>query len=341
MADKFKQLKKAVLQRSSGKDDSENLADEDSVRRPESVPNLEDYEGTMVGMGISDSVGKPLGLPGAVTDRRDSEALAAGMLRMQSNFMDDVGIREGRGLEKLPSDDEEASKGSKVLGSKWTKISLALLGICGLFAISALVLHFRKAETEKAISGQKLMLQDLVDKSSGLKHALDAELYEGKCAKYEDVFLHWLTAFCRFINCTSELCHRYWTPYGGNCYYFSTEILNWEASRQNCISQGSELLVIRSKVEQKFVAKYDVQKVYWIGLTEAALESTWKWVDGTYLEDDLTFWGRDFPDSYFDYELEAFKHCGLLRNQAWNNAACSRTHNWICKRKSEKPPISL
>ncbi|XP_078390919.1 C-type lectin domain family 17, member A-like isoform X2 [Cetorhinus maximus] len=88
-------------------------------------------------------------------------------------------------------------------------------------------------------------------------------------------------------DCTSELCHKYWAPYKGNCYYFSKTILGWEESRQNCISQGSELLVIRSKEEQEFVAQFNLSRAYWIGIKHNPLESAWMWVDGTPGQDDL------------------------------------------------------
>ncbi|XP_078390946.1 asialoglycoprotein receptor 2-like [Cetorhinus maximus] len=115
----------------------------------------------------------------------------------------------------------------------------------------------------------------------------------------------------------------------------------WEESRQNCIAQGAELFVIRNRKEQKFVAGYDVQKVYWIGLNETAEGGSWKWVDGTDVQDELKFWDRGYPDNYFDYELEQFKKCGMIHNKAWANAACNQASHWICKRRAEKPPISL
>eukprot|EP00062_Callorhinchus_milii_P027637 gi/632991178/ref/XP_007884509.1/ PREDICTED: C-type lectin domain family 10 member A-like [Callorhinchus milii] len=161
------------------------------------------------------------------------------------------------------------------------------------------------------------------------------------CLEYEGTFLNWLRDFCRVVNCTNDLCHKGWLGYEGHCYYFSMAALPWERSRRNCLSQESELLIIHSAPEQEFAATHNLEKLYWIGIKEMPLESTWMWVDGTYVEDGLTFWGPGFPDSYFDYESEAFKNCVLMRNGAWANAVCAKNYPWICKRRSEKLPITL
>ncbi|XP_072106700.1 CD209 antigen-like protein D [Mobula birostris] len=162
-----------------------------------------------------------------------------------------------------------------------------------------------------------------------------------RCTEYEEMFAHWLTAFCKLANCTSELCHKFWSYFNGSCYYFSKVARDWEASRRDCISQGAELLVIRSKREQKYVAGFDSRNAYWIGMKEIPENLSWVWVDGTLLQDHLTFWERGYPAGYFDYQLEVFGHCGVLRRRAWANAACGRHHRWICKRTSEKLPFSL
>ncbi|XP_059816041.1 CD209 antigen-like protein E [Hypanus sabinus] len=76
-------------------------------------------------------------------------------------------------------------------------------------------------------------------------------------------------------------------------------------------------------------------------MREVPQNLSWVWVDGTPLQDDLTFWERGYPTGYFDYQLEVFGHCGMLRRRAWVNAACGARHRWICKRTSEKLPFNL
>eukprot|EP00061_Rhincodon_typus_P002822 g18557.t1 len=64
------------------------------LRSPDTVPDLEEYEGAVVGMHISEGPGGDPGLPGAFGKRRDSSRLADLMLRMQTRFLDEIGLRE-------------------------------------------------------------------------------------------------------------------------------------------------------------------------------------------------------------------------------------------------------
>ncbi|XP_067883105.1 CD209 antigen-like protein C [Heterodontus francisci] len=226
-------------------------------------------------------------------------------------------------------------------GQTWKKVAIGSLTIAAVCAVIAVVLHSQEVRMKKELLSKKVALDSAVIRYNEASDSIGREVTQSECARYEDTFLNWLQTFCKIVNCTSELCHKYWTPYKGNCYFFSRTILGWEDSRQNCIAQGSELLVIHSEEEQEFVAGFNASRIYWIGIKDNPLEATWMWVDGTTLQEDLIFWDRDNPDSYFDYDLEAFKNCVFLRSGAWANAVCTIPHYWICKRRSEPPPIKL
>ncbi|XP_072333695.1 uncharacterized protein [Scyliorhinus torazame] len=285
----FNKLKNVLL-RGGRREDNEELDEDnfDTIRRPNSV-NLEEYEGTMVGMHITTGKERASGLPGALVDRRDPERLAKAMMGMQARFLDQIGFGERRRVEEkpLPTEEEAGLKNRQDLGSNWSKLALALLAIAGVLAVTTLVLFFEGTDVQHSVTLQKAAAASLESEKNSLIIQMAEQDNAGNCAKFQDVFLSWLSSFCKFVNCSSELCHRYWTPYGGNCYYFSTNVLDWEESRQNCISQGSELLVIRNKKEQRFISGHDMHKVYWIGLTEVPEGGRWKWVDGTELQDEL------------------------------------------------------
>ncbi|XP_067834653.1 uncharacterized protein [Heptranchias perlo] len=222
-----------------------------SVRRPESVANLGEYEGTMVGMDVSAGSHGPKGMAEALTRGSGSEGLAGTMLGMQKDFMEEIGIREGASDAKSPPSQANSTPGWRQhCGSKWNKLALAVLAICAICSIAMLILYFQGSEMERKLKGEKYVLETLEGKYKKTKELLSDNVAALKCTRYEEMFLEWLKSFCNYVNCTSELCHKYWTPYEGNCYYFSRTVLGWEESRQDCISQGSDLLVIRSRREQ-------------------------------------------------------------------------------------------
>ncbi|XP_072334813.1 CD209 antigen-like protein A [Scyliorhinus torazame] len=235
----------------------------------------------------------------------------------------------------------ESEEETTLCGASWKKVAIGSLMIAAVCAIVAVILYTEGSRMKRELLSKKVALDYAFHNYNKVSDSMQREIKQTECARYEDTFMNWLQSFCKIINCTSDLCHKYWTPYKGHCYYFSKSILGWEESRQNCILQGAELLVIHSEEEQEFVAGFNLSRAYWIGIKDNPVESSWMWVDGTFLHSDEMFWDQGNPDSYFDYDLEAFKNCVMLRKATWANAVCSSPHYWICKRRSEPIPIKL
>ncbi|XP_039599006.1 low affinity immunoglobulin epsilon Fc receptor-like, partial [Polypterus senegalus] len=64
-----------------------------------------------------------------------------------------------------------------------------------------------------------------------------------------------LDEFCPVTNQLTQarkcsFCPNKWLQSKGNCYYFSTDKLNWNDSRSNCRSMNGHLVIIESKEEQ-------------------------------------------------------------------------------------------
>ncbi|GCC44358.1 hypothetical protein chiPu_0028593, partial [Chiloscyllium punctatum] len=87
-----------------------NQEEDDDAHAPGSVPNLEDYEGAVVGMHISEGPDGTPGLPGAFGERRDSRRLADMMLRMQTRFLDEIGLRERRAEQQQEEEEEQEAE---------------------------------------------------------------------------------------------------------------------------------------------------------------------------------------------------------------------------------------
>ncbi|XP_041123750.1 CD209 antigen-like protein C isoform X2 [Polyodon spathula] len=149
--------------------------------------------------------------------------------------------------------------------------------------------------------------------------------------------------------------------FNGKCYYFSTDRMNWNSSRDNCTSLGGHLVIIESDGEQKFLSEKawnitqeaNVMKEeeipHWIGLTDAVTEGTWLWVDGTPLIGNVKakFWatrthdgveyGKE-PDDYKGEDLSGEDCAELhpLRNsyEIWGDSLCTKQYKRICETKA-------
>ncbi|XP_029622419.1 CD209 antigen-like protein A [Salmo trutta] len=76
-----------------------------------------------------------------------------------------------------------------------------------------------------------------------------------------------------------QTCPEGWQKFESSWYFLSTVKKPWEESRDDCLKRGADLVIINSKMEQKFIC--GLNKRAWIGLTDSVTEGTWKWVDGT------------------------------------------------------------
>ncbi|MGH0120267.1 UNVERIFIED_CONTAM: hypothetical protein FKN15_060675 [Acipenser sinensis] len=139
-------------------------------------------------------------------------------------------------------------------------------------------------------------------------------------------------------NC--NLCPEKWMQFNGKCYYFSTDTMNWNSSRDNCTSMGGHLVIIKSKAEQDFISNRTGSTKYWIGLNDQAIEGQWRWVDNTTLNPKERYWGnRDDgqePDNYTgdDPLGEDCVHLAKYKDftPGWYDASCTKSsYQRICE----------
>uniref|UniRef100_A0A3Q4I0B1 C-type lectin domain-containing protein n=1 Tax=Neolamprologus brichardi TaxID=32507 RepID=A0A3Q4I0B1_NEOBR len=123
-------------------------------------------------------------------------------------------------------------------------------------------------------------------------------------------------------------CEEGWEQHGGKCYYFSISKSSWNMSREECRAKRGDLVKIESREEQ------DEDK-FWIGLTDSAVEGRWLWVDGSQLNQSLTFWRMKEPDNWKGTHGEhpdgedcvRMGETGEAGNlEWWFDAFCSKPH---------------
>ncbi|XP_024154057.2 CD209 antigen-like protein E [Oryzias melastigma] len=93
------------------------------------------------------------------------------------------------------------------------------------------------------------------------------------------------------IKTEDKKCPKGWARFGSSCYYKSAFIASWDKSRIICQNQGSDLMIINSKVEQCFITDLNENGESWIGL-EVGWSSQknkygWIWLDGSPLTESF------------------------------------------------------
>ncbi|XP_012587796.1 PREDICTED: natural killer cells antigen CD94 [Condylura cristata] len=117
-------------------------------------------------------------------------------------------------------------------------------------------------------------------------------------------------------------CQENWIGYQCNCYFFSTEFKTWNKSRDFCESQNSTLLQLDDRDELHFI-RFN-QYFYWIGVTYSAENSSWAWINGTLISQDL------FPFSL----TTSAKYCKMYSPNGGDlDENCESKNRYICKQR--------
>ncbi|XP_040892201.1 C-type lectin domain family 4 member M-like isoform X1 [Toxotes jaculatrix] len=191
------------------------------------------------------------------------------------------------------------------------------------------------AALKRTISGFEISHQNLIEENAALKRSIfDFETSHQNLTEEN-------AALKRIISDTEARCKNQaeerdkterklktlgWVHFGDSLYYISSTKKTWQESRNYCIQEGADLMIINSKEEQTFTRQF--KKFMWFGLTDAESEGTWKWVDGTPLA--RSFWGSGEPNG------NTGENCGEIKNpdsdNNWNDEGCSISHFWICEK---------
>ncbi len=97
--------------------------------------------------------------------------------------------------------------------------------------------------------------------------------------------------------------------FNGSYYKVYNDSISWDEAKEKCEEMGGHLLTITSQEEQFFVTGIISQQTnncYWLGATNSADGSTWKWVTGEAF--DYTNWKSGEPnnENYSENYLEIF-----------------------------------
>ncbi|EHB11240.1 C-type lectin domain family 4 member C, partial [Heterocephalus glaber] len=86
-------------------------------------------------------------------------------------------------------------------------------------------------------------------------------------------------------------CPSAWRLFEASCYFVSTAVQPWNASREACAAWEAELAVIRTREEQDFIIQnLEDSSAYYIGLSDPEGLRHWQWVDQMLYNASATFW---------------------------------------------------
>nr|XP_020476711.1 macrophage mannose receptor 1-like isoform X2 [Monopterus albus] len=128
-----------------------------------------------------------------------------------------------------------------------------------------------------------------------------------------------------------------------NCYKLFHNVdwsmkKSWEASLEDCISRGANLVSIHSEEEEVFLSQYSKASSKWIGLKANPTEGGYSWSDGSPLSH--TNWGEGEPNNHDGREdcVEMVSNTNGTRSW-WNDLNCDAHQDWICMISKGKDPI--
>ncbi|KAJ8280759.1 hypothetical protein GJAV_G00058660 [Gymnothorax javanicus] len=233
---------------------------------------------------------------------------------------------------------ETSAHREKNVGSSSYRLAAVCLGLlCVLFltttiVLSVLYLRLPKCESEEYFEVEKELEMPRANFSQGTEVEM-RKANKTSLAMLEEKFSY-LDQYCPYSIPSKKRkckpCPEDWEQFGSKCYYFSTEKKSWTDSRNACIKQGADLVVIEREEEQDFITKH-VREDSWIGLSDSENEGAWLWVDKTSLR--IQLWIKGEPDNHYQPGNKTGANCAITvtQSQTWEDTHCYSLHKTVCE----------
>ncbi|CAL8333038.1 unnamed protein product [Merluccius merluccius] len=132
-------------------------------------------------------------------------------------------------------------------------------------------------------------------------------------------------------NLTKRECYTSWQMFSASCYYISMLRGNWQTGHQDCLERRAHLVIVNNRQELDFVMRLAREPTAaWIGMNDFKREGFWRWLDGTPVTRDSSYWAPGQPDD------AGGEDCGEIRAQdnfsGFNDYNCNTRLNWICEK---------
>ncbi|KAB0343756.1 hypothetical protein FD754_020682, partial [Muntiacus muntjak] len=117
-------------------------------------------------------------------------------------------------------------------------------------------------------------------------------------------------------------CPKGWDFHQGRCFFLSKSELPWNKSMNFCKEKGSTLAIVNTPEKLKFLQDITGAEKYFIGLLYQPVEKTWRWINNTTFNGNVTNQGQNF-------------HCVTIGlTKTYDAVSCNITYRWICEKKA-------
>uniref|UniRef100_A0A671PE34 Si:ch73-86n18.1 n=1 Tax=Sinocyclocheilus anshuiensis TaxID=1608454 RepID=A0A671PE34_9TELE len=220
-------------------------------------------------------------------------------------------------------------KGAKCLrGQASLVLLIALLtSVCANIVLGFLLVNSRRLD----VAVKPVKNDESKDTSLTLKLTAMQERFSRLCSEYTT-----LGQTCSKPVNKCRPCPEDWLHLEGRCYFFSEDKLDWQHSKDSCVSMGGHLSILHSN--QQYLSLWPVARNrggldyhYWIGLSDIETEGVWKWVDNTVVN-------TMYPNNHQSGGIHG-EDCTVLdsHSKTWFDVPCDFNYKHIC----EMDPITI
>ncbi|XP_077423828.1 snaclec 6-like [Vanacampus margaritifer] len=135
-----------------------------------------------------------------------------------------------------------------------------------------------------------------------------------------------------FVHRKVNNCPPHWTQLDCNCYIYQDDVRTAADAESVCNIIGGNLVSIHDALENAFVQKLaqagDNDDVFWLGLSDAVLDDTYIWTDGTTNDFENFDTTNSEPDGTTGDCVTMDEDDGL-----WQTADCTDEEAYVCIRE--------
>ncbi|XP_052799392.1 type-2 ice-structuring protein-like [Mya arenaria] len=157
-----------------------------------------------------------------------------------------------------------------------------------------------------------------------------------ECQMFSDVIPQWTGNDANWLIYQKiKGCPEGWVAFYKSCYFFSTNLANWNNAEDHCISLGGHLATVRTIEEHQFIVENRPlpNRFLWIGgKRSSTVVSTFVWANGEPW--DFHHWSPFEPSKEEEecVDIYNYKADPAQYGDTWNDRMCSELDPFVCEK---------